>query len=69
MGVVDPLFLHELAAERNMTVTELLHGRGTPISIHELTVELPAFFRYRQREYERQEAEAERDAESQRRRI
>jgi hypothetical protein len=46
-----------------MTVTELLHGRGTPISIHELTVEIPLFNAYRARTARREadELQAEQD--------
>ena len=68
-GMVDPLFLHEIAEARGQTVTELLHGRGTPISIHELTVELPAFYAYKAREAERQQKEAEKEAEKTRGRV
>jgi len=52
-GTVDPMFLHELALELGMTVGELTHGRGTPMSAHELAVEWPAFFRARRRETDR----------------
>lgn len=48
--MVDPLFLHELAIELGMTVSEL----GQRMSAHELTVAWPAFFAYRRREAERQ---------------
>ena len=44
-GVVDPLFPHELALELGMPVGEL----GKRMSLHELTVEWPAFFRARAR--------------------
>lgn len=30
------MFEHELALELGMTVAELRHGRGTPMSAHEL---------------------------------
>ena len=50
-GMADPLFLHELAVELGMTVSEL----GQRMSAHELTVAWPAFFAYRRREAERQE--------------
>ena len=52
-GVPDPMFMHELALELGMTVVELTHGRGTPMSAHELDVEWPAFFRARNRENKR----------------
>ena len=54
-GVPSPIFSCELALELHMTVGELMHGRGTPMSAHELTVVWPAFFRYREREAKRQE--------------
>ena len=53
-GVADPLFMCELALELKMSIGELKHGRGTPMSAHELTVLWPAFFAYRQREQSRQ---------------
>lgn len=67
--MLDPLFLHELALELNMTVAELQHGRGTPTPLHELTVAWPAYFAYRGREQEREAREQEREAETDRRRI
>lgn len=54
-GVADPIFMCELALELGMTVGELSHGRGTPMSAHELTVTWPQFFAYRERERQRQE--------------
>jgi hypothetical protein len=53
-GTADPIFLCELAFELKMTVAELTHGRGTPMSAHELTVVWPAYFRYRAREAKRE---------------
>lgn len=53
--VVDPIERHELALELGMTVAELMHGRGAPTPLRELTVEWPAFWAYRQREAERNE--------------
>lgn len=50
-GVVDPLFLHELALELHMPVGEMC----ARMSMHELTVSWPLFFRYREREAERQQ--------------
>ena len=50
-GVVDPLFMHELALELRMPVGEL----GQRMSVHELTVAWPAFFQYRERERQRAE--------------
>jgi hypothetical protein len=51
-GVVDPIFVCEMALELNMTIGELCHGRGTPMSLHELAVVWPAFFDYRRRQNE-----------------
>jgi hypothetical protein len=43
-GVVDPLFLHELALELHMPVGELCRR----MSLHELYVMWPAYFRQRE---------------------
>ena len=56
LGVVDPIFLHELALELNMSVRQL----GESMSAHELTVEWPSYFAYRQREQEREEQKQQR---------
>lgn len=53
-GVVNPLFLCELALELRMPVGEL----ETRMSAHELTVVWPAFFAYRA---EAQDRDRERD--------
>lgn len=58
-GTVDPMFQCELALELGMTVGELTHGRGTPMSAHELSAVWPSFFRARQRERDRAERKAE----------
>lgn len=49
-GVVDPMFLHELALEMGKSVSELT----SCMSAHELAVEWPAFFRARAREQTRE---------------
>ncbi len=49
-GVVDPMFLCELALELKMPVGEL----GDRMSAHELAVVWPAFFETRRRESERE---------------
>ncbi len=54
-GMVDPLFLAEMALRFQMPVAELTHGRGTPMSAHELTVFWPAYFSHLARQAERQE--------------
>ena len=46
-GVVDPLFVCELAERLHMTIGELCYGRGTPMSLHELAVVWPAYHQYR----------------------
>lgn len=58
-GTVDPIFLHQLALELHMTVRDI----GERMSAHELCVQWPAFYRWRQKAQEREErrAEAERD--------
>ena len=61
-GAVDPLFEHELALELHMSVAELRHGRGTPMSVQELTVGWPMFFAYRNRV-------AQQQAQDERRRV
>lgn len=53
-GIVDPLFLHELALELKMPVGEMCQR----MSAHELTVLWPAFFASRERERKRKEQEA-----------
>lgn len=55
VGVVDPIYQHELALELKMTVAELTHGRGTPMSAHELCVSWPLFYEYQRREAQRQQ--------------
>lgn len=54
-GMVDPLFLCELALELKMSVREL----GDRMSAHELTVVWPAYFRVRNARAERDQREAE----------
>ena len=54
-GVVDPLFMHELALELGMPVGEMCER----MSAHELCVEWPAFFAWRQREADRQRQKEE----------
>jgi hypothetical protein len=54
-GVVDPVYLYELAEHLNMTVGEVCYGRGTPMSLHELAVGWPAYFAYKQRQAEKRE--------------
>ena len=58
-GVLDPLTECELALEMNMTLAELYHGRGTPMSAHELSVVWPCYFeakrRMAQAEYDKQQ--------------
>ena len=51
--MVDPLFQSELALELGLTISEMEHGRGTPMSIYELTVWWPAYFAYKARQDQR----------------
>ena len=53
-GVVDPLFMCELALELKMPIGEL----GQRMSLHELAVVWPAFFEYRRRVADREAAKA-----------
>jgi hypothetical protein len=53
--MMDPIFLHELALELGMPVSEL----GERMSAHEVCVEWPAYFRTRQRMAERQQQKEE----------
>lgn len=53
--VADVLFMHELALELGMTVSEL----GQRMSNYELTVSWPLFFEWRSRESARQAARAD----------
>jgi len=51
-----------------MTVGELMHGRGTPMSAHELAVVWPAFFAVKRREAEREADKRAEQAKPRRRR-
>lgn len=46
LGIVNRMFLHDLALELSMTVGELF----ARMSAHELTVAWPTYFEYRERE-------------------
>ena len=59
-GAVDPIFLCELALELGMTVGEITHGRGGPMSAHELGVIWPLYFAHKRDEENRQRRTAER---------
>lgn len=54
-GMVDPIFLCELAIELKMPVGEL----GSRMSAHELAVVWPAFFAWRDRERAREHEAAQ----------
>lgn len=56
--VADPLFEHELALRLHMPVGEL-HER---MSLHELTVQWPAFFAFERRKAAERAREEERQA-------
>lgn len=56
-GVVDPLFLHELALELRMPVGEMCDR----MSAHELTVLWPAYF-HRRRIIQEREAQSQKEA-------
>ena len=58
---MDPISLCELAQSLRMSVTELLHGRGTPTSLEEMVVWWPAYWGYQNREQQRQIKEAEKE--------
>jgi hypothetical protein len=55
--MMDPIFLCELALALGMSVSEIVHGRGTPMSAHELAVVWPAYYAYRERKRVREERE------------
>ena len=55
-GMVEPMFLHELALELGMSVSEI----GQRMSAHELTVEWPAYFAARRAEQEKETRKQER---------
>jgi hypothetical protein len=55
LGVVDPIFLHELALELHMPVGEMCER----MSAHELCIAWPAYFEYRARQRRREQADAE----------
>lgn len=44
-GIVSDYFRCQLALKLGLTLSEMNHGRGAPMSDHELTVVWPAFFR------------------------
>lgn len=52
-GVVDPIFLHELAEAQGKSVRELTTGEPG-MSAHELCVLWPLYFEYKARDAERQ---------------
>jgi hypothetical protein len=55
-GLVDPIFMCELALELRMPVGEL----GSRMSLHELSVVWPAYFAYRHRKAEADEQKQKR---------
>jgi hypothetical protein len=59
---MDPISLCELAMALGMTISELEHGRGAPMSLQEATVIWPQFWAYQAREQERQVRKAEESA-------
>ena len=56
-GVVDPIYLCETAERLHMSIAEITHGRGTPMSAHELCVTWPLYDDYKRREADRQAAQ------------
>ena len=70
-GTVDPIYQCQLAERLHMTVGELTHGRGTPMSAHELGVLWPLYdmtvARIQKREHDRQEREASKQSRGRRR--
>jgi hypothetical protein len=58
-GVVDPIYLCEMALKFHMSIAELCHGRGTPMSAHELCVVWPAYWNYQRNVADREAAKAE----------
>ncbi len=67
--MLDPLTLCELALQLGLTVSEIEHGRGTPMTIHELTVMWPAYWAYKARDQEREIREQQDEERRQRSRI
>ena len=53
-GLIDPLFICELALELHMPIGEMC----ARMSAHELCVVWPAYFAYREKVREREEAKA-----------
>lgn len=47
--MVDPIYECELALELRMSLSELRHGRGTPMTAYELLIEWPRYFETRRR--------------------
>ncbi len=60
---MDPISLCELAVQLGLTVSELEHGRGAPMSLQELTVIWPAYWAYQHRQQERDVKRAEAEQE------
>lgn len=44
LGFVSPLHTHRMALNLHMSVAELLHGRGAPMSARELCIDWPAYY-------------------------
>lgn len=58
-----------MALALNMSLAELYHGRGTPMSLHEATVVWPAYYGYVARRDAEIAREQARQAERERKRI
>jgi len=56
--MLDPISTCELALALGMSIAEMCHGAGTPMSAHEMTVIWPAFFAWRERARAREERRA-----------
>lgn len=55
LGVSDPLWEFELAESLHMSVSEIRHGRGTPMSAWEMCVGWPEYFASKGRAQDREE--------------
>jgi hypothetical protein len=59
LGVSNPLYEFELAESLHMTVSEIRHGRGTPMSAWELCIGWPEYHAYKAREQKKQQEKME----------
>lgn len=57
--MVDAIWPYELAESLHMSVAEVIHGRGTPMSAFEMCIGWPEYHAWKDREMERLEEKQE----------